>query len=159
MNVDVVFRRLIRFERAMAGLYQRWSEVFSDDTEAALLWRKMAIEEIGHSNLITYQKRVFKSNPNLPGDATVALEEVLMLIDIVQRALEGPSHTSEEAVQLAAWIEASVAETELRGALRESNPDIQRLLDHLGGDDRLHVERLRAFATKRGIPIPPITAT
>ncbi len=52
MNVDVVFRRLIEFERAISGLYEHWAEVFSDDREAALLWSKMAIEETGHANLI-----------------------------------------------------------------------------------------------------------
>lgn len=154
MNVDVVFRRLIEFERAIAQLYERWAEVFSEDREAALLWSKMAIEEIGHANLILYQRRVFKNDPNLSADVDVALDEVVMLLGIVRRSMEGPPHGPEEAVRLAAWIEASAAESELRGALRESNPDIQRLLDHLGGDDRQHVERLKAFAQKRGISLP-----
>ncbi len=82
-----------------------------------------------------------------------------MLMDVVRRSLEAPAHTLEEAIRLASWIEASAAESELKGALRETNPESQRLLDHLGGDDRLHVERLSAFADGRGIPLPPTHAT
>ena len=75
-------------------------------------------------------------------------DEVAVLIDVVQRALDGSPHTLEEAVRLACWTEASAAQTWFQDTLDQSNPELRRLLDHIGGDDRQHAKRLKAFAAR-----------
>ena len=153
MEVDLVFRTLAAFARASADLYLSWAEAFGDDREAAALWGKMATEETGHANLVAYQRRVLKKSARLTGDVEAAMEEITMPIGIVGRALERPSHSLDEAVRLAVWMEGSASGSELQGALVRSNPEVQRLLGHLGADDRAHVQRLKDFAVRRAIPL------
>jgi rubrerythrin len=154
LHVDEVFRSLIDFARAMATLYGRWADAFEGDRGAVLFFAKMAREETGHATLVNYQRRVLtKTFPDLAEGSDMAMEEVTMLIDIVQRALDGPPHTLAEAVCLACWIEGSAADTELRSSLTQANPDLRRLLDNIRGDEQRHAERLKAFAVQRGIPL------
>jgi rubrerythrin len=153
VQAEDVFRNLIKFARASADLYYFWAETFQDDSEAAFVWGRMAAEEVGHANLVVYQRRILRKSAGPSGDVDAAMDEVTVLIDIVRRALEGPPHTLDEAVRLASWIEASAAGSELQSALTQSDPGIQKLLEHLGTDDRMHVERLKAFAAGRRIAL------
>jgi rubrerythrin len=157
VQAEVVFRTLIKFARASADLYFFWAETFQADPEAAAVWGKMAREETGHANLVVYQRRVLRKSAGLLGEVDAAMDEVTLLTDIVHRALDGTPHKLDEAVRLASWIEASAAGSELQSALTQSDPGIQKLLEHLGTDDRMHVERLKAFAASRLIPLfaPP----
>jgi hypothetical protein len=140
--------------RVMAALYGRWSDAFESDGEAALVFGQMATEKVGHASRAAYQRRVLRrSNLELSGDVDLVLEEIGVLAEIARQGKEGAIHTLEEAVCLACWMEASVAEKELRNEVHESNPELRKLLVHLGGDDQRHVERLKAFAAKRKIPL------
>ncbi len=153
MQADVVFRALIEFARASASLYLFWAEVFTDDREVAALWGRMATEETGHANLVAYQRRILKKSGSLSGDLGPAMDEVTMLVDIVRRALENPTHSLDEAVRLAVWMESSAAGGELQGALTQSHPEVQRLLGHLGADGQAHVQKLKDLAARRGIQL------
>jgi hypothetical protein len=55
----------------------------------------------------------------------------------------------ERAVEIALEFEASAAESHSRGALKALNPEMERLLRNLGGEDQLHVGRLKDFAARR----------
>jgi rubrerythrin len=154
VNLDEAFRALEEMAKGMAALYRHWSESFEEDGEAALIFSRMATEEVSHANLANYQRRLLrKSTQPLPGDIDLVFEEILLLTEISERALEGPAHSLEEAVCLACWMEASAAEKALRNTIHESNPELRRLLAHLGGDDQRHVERLKTFAGKRQISL------
>lgn len=157
MLAEDVFRNLIKFSRASAELYFFWAETFQDDGEAAAIWGRMGREETSHANLVVYQRRVLRKSAGRLEDVDAAMDEITLLTDIVQRALDGTPHALDEAVRLAAWIEASVAAKELQGAVTQADPGIRDLLQHLGTDGGLHVERLKAFAAGRGIPLyaPP----
>jgi len=152
MQIDTVFRPLIRLERAIAV---RWAEVFEEDREAAFVWFKMANEEKGHAGLADYRRRVVQKNPNLSGEVDVDLEDVTKAIDMVRRSLDGPSPTLDDAVRLAYLLETSAAESHFRNALNESHPELRRPLECLGGEDRQHLERLKGFAANRNIPLQP----
>ena len=154
MNLDDAYRALAEQAKGMAALYGRWADSFEADPEAALFFGRMAAEEVGHANLADYQRRVLrKANPALPPDVDLVLEEIMLLTDISRRSAEAPARSLEEALCLASWMEASVAEKELRKTVHETDPELGRLLASLGGGDRRHVERLEAFAAKRGIPL------
>ena len=153
MQADVVFRALIEFARASADLYLCWAEAFQDDQEVAAIWGRMATEETGLANLVAYQRRVLKKSGSLTGDVGPAMDEVSMLVEVVRRALESPTHSLEDAVRLAVWMEASAAGGELQGALTKSHPEVQRLLGHLGADGQAHVQKLKDLAARRGIQL------
>jgi hypothetical protein len=156
MNVEAVCRPLMEFERAMADLYARWAGVFDDDREAAFVWVKMANEEKGHASLIDYQRRVFQKNPKLAGEVDVDLGAIASGMAHVRSLYDASvPPTLAEAVALAYGIETSAAESHFRNAIRQANPELERLLGCLGGEDKAHLERLKEFAARRGIALPP----
>ena len=71
----------------------------------------------------------------------------------LRRAAVPPS--VEEALAEALRIEQSAAESHCRNALKLVSPGVARLLDALGGEDRLHVARLVDLAARRGIEVAP----
>ena len=154
MQIEAVFRPLMEMEKEISRLYERLAEVFDGDRDASFLWMKMATEEKGHANLVDYQRRVIQKNSRVAAEVDLALDELAAVSAVVRQSLEGPPPSLEEAVLLAFAVETSAAESHFRNALRQSHPDLQRLLESLGGEDRAHLERLKAFAAKGGIALP-----
>lgn len=151
MNVAAVFRPLSDLEKSMADLYSQWASVFDDDREAAFLWVKMANEERGHAALVDYQRRVVQKNPLLSIDVDLDMSIVdaaLAELTSLREATQPP--TLAEAVATALRLETSAAESHFRNAVREVNPELNRLLSCLGSEDRGHLDRLRKFAASRG---------
>ena len=152
MNVEAVFRPLSDLEKAIGDLYAQWAAVFDGDREAAFLFVKMANEEKGHASLVDYQRRVVQRNPNVSGDVDIDLRAIEAALAEVQGLRDSASPpTLVEAVQIALRIETSAAESHDRNAIRQANPELERLLSCLGGEDRMHLERLKIFARSRGI--------
>lgn len=152
MNVEAVFRPLSDLEKSIGDLYAQWAAVFDADREAAFLFVKMANEEKGHASLVDYQRRIVQRSPGLSVDVDVDLGLVEEALRETRALRESPTPPSlEEAVRMAYWLETSAAESHYRNALRSSHPELERLLACLGGEDRGHLERLKAFASGRGI--------
>ena len=152
MNVEAVFRPLSDLEKSLADLYAQWAAVFDSDREAAFLFVKMANEEKGHASLVDYQRRVIQKSPKLSGEVDADLRLIESALQEVRALRESPTPpTLTEAVALALHLETSAAESHYRNALRSANPELERLLNCLGGEDRTHLDRLKAFAKARGI--------
>jgi rubrerythrin len=153
MQIEAVFRPLIDLERAIADLYGHWSDVYEADREAAFVWVKMANEEKGHASLVDYERRVVQKNPKMSGEVDISLAEVASATEAVRNCLQGQPLSLEDAVRFAYDLETAAAESHYRNAVKLSHPELQRLLDCLGSEDRQHIERLKAFAEKRGISL------
>jgi rubrerythrin len=152
MNVEAVFRPLSDLEKSLADLYAQWAAVFDTDREAAFLFVKMANEEKGHASLVDYQRRVIQKNPKLSGDVEADLGVIESALEEIRALRESPNPpTLAEAVKIALQLESSAAESHYKNALRNANVELERLLNCLGGEDRGHLERLKAFARSRGI--------
>lgn len=156
MNIEVAFRPLAEFERKLAELYGFFAEALEDDREAAFVFAKMSNEERGHAALVDYAKRLLQKDPRMGGDIDVDLSIVQAALEKVRAAREtGLAPSLERAVQVALEIEALAAEGHYRAALKKMNPEMERLLKSLGGEDQQHLGRLTEFAAKRGIPARP----
>lgn len=156
MHIDAVLRKLGELERSLADLYGWWSELFVADEEAAFVFFKMKGEEKAHAGLVDYQRKLVQNSPTLSVDVRFDLTEVeaaLARAKALRSAAVPP--TVAEALGEALRIERSAAESHCRNALKLANPGIARLLDALGGEDKLHVARLVELAERRGIPIAP----
>ncbi len=137
-------------ERSLAELYGSWAKVFDSDREAAFVFYKMSIDEKGHANLVDFQRRFAQRNPKLIREVDVDLAGILRTTTRVRAFLkENPSPSLDVAVALALEFEKSAAEAHFRNALKQANPEMERLLGCLGGEDRQHLTRLTDFAEKR----------
>jgi hypothetical protein len=154
MRAVDLFPPLMDLERAVAELYERWAADFAADPDAGRLWAQMANEEKNHARVIEGQWRLLQQDPMLGGDVNISPEWIEGTIGVVRGAITGPPFSLEGAVLFACAFENSVAETHFTAILRQDLPVLAALLDRLGKEDRLHLERLEAFAKERGILVP-----
>lgn len=156
MHIDAVLRKLGELERSLAELYGWWSEVFASDEEAAFVFFKMKGEEKAHAGLVDYQRKLVQNSPALSVEVEFDMTEVDAAVARA-KALRRPeaAPTVAEALVEALRMERSAAESHCRNALKLANPGIARLLDALGGEDKLHVSRLVDLAKRRGIETGP----
>lgn len=152
MKIESAFRPLAEFEGALADLYSTWAEVMEQrsDHDAAFVFYKMSTEERGHASLVEYQRRLMKDSPACSRDIDVdvdlaALQTALDQVKILQGRR---SLSSAEAISIALELERSAAETHFRSALRHADPELKRLLDCLGTEDRMHFQRLSELAAR-----------
>ncbi|MBK6406933.1 MAG: hypothetical protein IPF66_18980 [Holophagales bacterium] len=155
MNIDAALRKLGDLERSLAELYLWYSEVFSSDPEAAFAFFKMASEEKGHASLVEYQRRMVQKTSAHSFDLDIDLGSIEAALEKVKVLRASPGiPTVDDALRETLLMERSAAESHYRNALKSANPEIGRLLDALGGEDRLHVTRVSELARRRGITLP-----
>jgi rubrerythrin len=152
VKIEAAFRPLAELERKLADLYAFWAEAFVDDREATFVFLKMSSEEMGHVAFIEYARRFVQKDPKLGGEVDVDLSDVQGAIERVRGHREsGVAPSLERAVAIAQELEASAADSHARAALKQVNPELERLLQYLGGEDEQHLGRLTEFAAKRGL--------
>jgi rubrerythrin len=150
MKIDAAFRPLTELERSLAELYGAWAEAYEGDREAAFVFFKMSSEEKGHAALIDYARRFVQKDPKLGGDVDIDLSLVQGMINKVRVLREnGAPPSVEKALEIALELESSAAESHYKSALKQVNPEMERLLRCLGGEDQAHLGRLKEFAVKR----------
>jgi hypothetical protein len=151
MDIMQVLRPLEQLERRLAELYQWFADLFESDSEAAFTFHRMFLEERAHVHLIEYQRRLARGNPGAFGEVEVdiaGVERAIASIDAFRD--NGGPPTLDRAVRLALELESGAAITHLRAAIRQSSPEMARLLDSLGKGDRRHQRALRQLAERRG---------
>jgi rubrerythrin len=152
MHIQFIFRPLEDLEGSLMALYQWYADVFTLDAEARAMFTKLAGEEKNHVALVRYQKKLVTKNISLFGNVDVDLQDVRHLTAAAQRLTKAtPRPSLEEAVTTALKFERSAGESHLRTAMRQANPDMDKLLTALCQGDKGHVSGLEAFAKKRGI--------
>lgn len=150
MHILRVLDPLEGIEKKIAELYERFSEIFGEDAEAASFFYRMSVDEIAHANLVGYQRRVVVQNMKLAKDVSLDLDDINYTLERVKSLLAGPPPSLEEAVKLALEIENSAAEAHSRTAIAEAVPGIYQLLSSLSGFDSKHCEMVENFAASRG---------
>lgn len=160
MIIDTVLRRLDGLERALAELYEWYSEVLWADAEAVYVFLRMSREEKGHARLVDYQRRILQKDASLSIDVEVDLAGLEALVEKTKALRAGPVlPTVEEALRETIGLELTAAEVHYRHALGRVRPEVARLLSALGEEDRLHLERIQDMMRHRRIvvPHPPVT--
>ena len=154
MKIESVFRPLAEMERALSDLYNTLSETFASDPELAFVFFKMSAEEKGHASLVDYQRRMVQKNQGLSAEVECDLTVIQETLERAKALSDSAAALSPEAaIRATLELETSAAECHYRNALKQSNPEIARLLGSLGSEDRLHISRMRDVAAKRGVKV------
>lgn len=151
MDLLTVLRYLETLESKMADLYAGFSKTFGQDGEAAAFFSGMSMEEIAHRDLVRYQHKLVRKNPDEFKGVDVDIGSLKKVIEEVEEVMYFPGDRSlKDAAIAAIGFENDAAEGHYRSAMEQSNPDVSRLLDSLSSSDRNHAARLSGFARSRG---------
>lgn len=144
-----VLKALRELEELAAQLYEKFSEYFKEEKEVSFFFYKMHLDEISHKDLINYQLRLIqKSSKDSFKEVDIDISTIISLSERIREVLEADNILElEEAIKIAIEIESSAAEKHYRQAMKEANPDIARLLESLGTEDKVHLTRLQEFYT------------
>ena len=148
MKIESAFRPLSELETALAELYGSWSETLQEDPEASFVFFKMSTEERGHAALVDYQRRFIERIPSAQREVDIDLTDIQVALDRVRILQRRSPSGRPEAIAIAMELENSAAESHFRSAVRQADPEVRRLLDCLGGEDRQHFSRLAELALK-----------
>jgi rubrerythrin len=150
MDIQKIFAPLKRLEIGLSELYDLYSERLSSDQEAALVFKRLALDEKAHAALLDYQRNLVRNNPKEFGEVDLDLDQVEALARRIESLRANDCPDLGSAVRVALEFESSAAEYHYRNALKQSQPSLAKLLDCLGKSDRHHLEELREFARSRG---------
>jgi hypothetical protein len=156
MHLLSLFRPLEELESGLAEFYTLAGKTLSaTDEPAAVIFKRLALEEKTHVNMVRYQKRLASKSPELFGEIEADLGEIDSLSRKARTlSTRVASLTVREMTLEALSFESSAAEYHLKNAMRKANPSMAPLLRALGGGDREHFEVLHTFAVERGFVDP-----
>ncbi|NOZ93450.1 MAG: hypothetical protein GXP47_01760 [Acidobacteria bacterium] len=146
MNISTLLSRLEALEHSMADLYLWLAGRFGDDDEAAGLFMRLHMQELSHANLVHFERRLARSDPDSFPDVDVdtsSIDEVLRW-NADFRSNGGPG-TLGQALLFAMKVESHAAEQLHRKAVTASNPDLEGLVASLAQADREHFETLKRY--------------
>ncbi len=149
MEIHKMFAPLKRLEMGLCDLYAWYSDRFVADPEAALVFRRLSLDEKAHAALLDYQRRLVQNSPKEFGEVAVDLEVVEDMVRRIAALRTRDCPDVRSAVQVALEFETSAAEFHYKNAMKQANPSLTRLLGCLGKSDRNHLGELTDFAQSR----------
>lgn len=118
-------------------------------------WEEMAREEETHA-LVLAVARNFQRDGSVPEKiAPSGLGPIQRSLDLAAKTLERISEGApslKEAVRMALGLEGTLAESYFIEAMGAKNASgVMAVLQHMAGESRQHVEKLREFAAMNGV--------
>ncbi len=150
MDIQKAFAPLKRLELGLCDLYAWYSDRFSQDPEAALVFKRLSLDEKAHAALLDYQKRLVQTNPKDFGAVEMDLAAVGEMVTRIGTLRTRDCPDVGSAVRIALEFETSAAEFHYKNAIRQANPSLGRLMNCLGRADKNHLGELTDFARARG---------
>ncbi len=139
-------------ENTMAELYDWYAAAYADDAEASATFFRLAMEERNHARMVLHVRRASRQNSKAGEVDRTLTEGVAAMIEKARRFMGSETPPPlPEAIEFAVALELGAAEGHLRDALKGANPEMARLLESLGADDRAHAGRLERLAAERGL--------
>ncbi len=145
-SIRDVLQELERVEQSVANLYGWLSEVFAADPETSRFFAAMRTQELSHSDLVRFERRLVRGEPKSFAEVEVDLDVLRAFVAEV-RAFpnEHPDPGLHEALLFAMHLEEHAAEHLHRRAIVEANPEVEKLVSGLASADREHFLTLRRF--------------
>lgn len=154
-EIWALLRPLERIESLMAEIYQSLADAHVEDTDAARLFGRLAMEERKHASQIQYVHRMARQSQQEFAEVNLDLPEVRQTLeDLENLSVAARTLSLEDAVSLVLRLEDSAAEVHARPALADAGGEMARLLHGLAQGDAKHVKALVEFARSRGIAVP-----
>jgi hypothetical protein len=153
--VQLIVDEAIRFEHNLASLYLQFYEAFPEDGE---LWWELSVSEEGHASLLESSQKLFRdefARDTVDADLDELRRSNEELESMIRRLGEEPL-TREEAFRSALAFEGDPNEHTLFRLLNiEPSQPARELVDSIQREESVHVQRLRGYAAKQGLPIAP----
>lgn len=154
MELGAVLRSIETLEKELELLYERFADLCASEPSVADTFKGLAHEEGVHSDIVSYQLRIFQKNKAHFKDIEIDASEISAL---AQRARElrtaQRSFTSEEALETAYEMENCAAEHYYLLAGIKSNPEIKSLLKAMASRCTEHHARLARFFLNTGLEV------
>ncbi len=145
-SIRDVLIELERVEQSAADLYGWLSDVFAADLKTSRFFAAMRTQELSHSDLVRFERKLVRGEPKAFANVAVDLDELRGFVAEVQQfRLEHPQPTLEEALVFAMHVEEHAAEHLHRKAIVDANPEVQELIGGLAKADREHFLTLKRF--------------
>jgi rubrerythrin len=151
MEISKVLDELEKLEKAMATTYEWMAEIFDADEGAAAFFIRMARDEVSHANLVKYERRLVRADPDafasrvdVPPNAIGNAFEC-----IAQFRRSNPAPTLVQVLRFALKMEADCAESLHREVVLQANPNLGALIGNLAKADVRHYEQLERFIAER----------
>jgi rubrerythrin len=150
MNLLPMLKLMEKVERSASSLYRWFSELFSEDEDAAFLFYRLSVEEDGHASLVRFIMRLASKTQMDGTDIELDLAQM-------EKAVEEMSHIQtltklslRQAVEIAMELENQIFEYHGRQAVIQALPSIGSMVFSLGRLDQGHMTQLAEFARERG---------
>ena len=151
MEISKVLDELEKLEHAMAKTYEWMAEIFDADDEASAFFAQMARDEVSHANLVKYERRLVRADPDAFASKVDVPPEIIgnALKCIAGFRAATPAPTLVQALRFALKMEADCAESLHREVVLQANPGLGSLIGNLAKADARHYEQLEAFVAAR----------
>ncbi len=154
MRVLNVLDEIAKLELKLMDLYNFFSNLFKDDQDASSSFFKLSLDEKQHAELVQYQKRVVRKNPNDFLEISIDINEIREIISKVESIMRSPVPPKlEESIKFALLMEKSAAEYHYKSAMEQSNPEFANFLNNLSSVDNDHYETIKKLAERKNIKI------
>ena len=152
MNITTILNYLLSLELKMEQLYKHFEKLFVYESEAALLFQALGIEEKSHADMVSYQLRLVRNNLKIFHDVAYDIAPLNSLITQINDILAAKTPLPlRDAISFSITVERSASEFHRKTALAESNHEVGEHIRKLGAYDEAHDKQLVAFAKKLGI--------
>ncbi len=144
----------MKIEELSAEIYHHFGYVYAGFPDAALLWKKTALEEENHRRqfeLVLHLRDEAEFDIH-PADLQRALRihgKIIRLLDIVK-------HKTPDligAFNLAVEMEENLADLHVQTAVRFKDESLVRLFEAIGRADQEHVSAMKRFQTILLLPV------
>ncbi len=153
--VQQIVDEAIRFERNLASLYLQFFEAFPEDGE---LWWELSSSEEGHASLLESGQKLFHdefSRGMINADLDGLRRSNEDLESMIRRLGEEPVDRVE-AFRAAIGFEGDGNERTLFSLLEiEPSSPARDLVNSVQGVDSVHEQKIRDYAAREGIRVPP----
>jgi rubrerythrin len=152
-NRKIFLEVCMGIEALCADLYHYYSEIYVDTPEAALLWKKTAIEEENHQRQFELALRLLDET-----EFDVSQSSLDRAYSIQCKLLKLTNHVKSDkpelmvAVSRAVEMEANLADLHAHTSLNFKEESMQNMFKALGEADRDHVSDMQRFHTILSLP-------
>jgi rubrerythrin len=140
-------------EHRLGQLYERYSGLLANDSEAAAFFTQLCREEDIHKGLVQLQCRMLTSNPKEFDRVHLDVEPLADILEELEGLLRAqPPKDLDGMVRVAFYFESHTAEDYYRAVIETASDDMAQLLRFLSQGSSDHLKRVQEFAQERGFP-------
>lgn len=144
-NDHLIFEECSKIEARFAELYNYYSELFSDNVDAAELWKKVAAEEEDHLRQFEFANRIYRWADFTPNVQFARVRNVSEKMDALLGYVRLNPPQLETALRKSIEIEEALADLHMTSAVMFADENTQNLFKAMAKSEQGHIESLRRY--------------